>query len=162
VLGHVDRGAAVLAAEREPLEDPDHQQRRRREHADRGVGRQHPDQRGRGAHDDQRHQERIFAADEVADAAEEQRTERPHDEADRERRQVGNQRERLVAARIEKRGDHARQAAEDVEVVPLDHRPDRRRGDDLPDLAVARNGDGGSRRDGRSVHAVTWSRIWRR
>ena len=48
----------------------------------------------------QRDEERVFAADQVADAAEEQRAERPHDETDREGRQIGDVGERVVAGRI--------------------------------------------------------------
>ena len=51
VLGDVDRRAAVLAAERESLQDANQQERDRRGHADRGVGRQHADERRRAAHD---------------------------------------------------------------------------------------------------------------
>ena len=99
----------------------------------------------------ERDEKRVLAADQIADAAEEQRAERPHDEADGKRREIRDERERVVAAGIEQRRDDRGQAAEDVEVVPLDHRADRRRGDDLPDAVV-----GGRRRHtatSRDVHA---------
>jgi hypothetical protein len=63
--------------------------------------------------------------DQVADPAEKQCAERPDDEPDRKRRQVSDQREHVVPGGIEERRNHARQASEDIEVVPLDHRADR-------------------------------------
>ncbi len=144
VFGNVDGCSAVLTAEREPLQDPDHEQHGRRSHANRGVGRQHADERGGRAHDDQRHEKRVFPPDQIAYPAEKQRPEGPDDEPDGKGREIRDQRQRVVAARIEQRRDHARQAAEDVEVVPLDHRADGRCGDHLPDLGF--RGDGHSTR----------------
>ena len=74
------------------------QQRDRRGDADRRVGRQEADERRGAAHQHERDEERVLPADQVADAAEEQRAERPHDEADGERREIRDQRERVVAA----------------------------------------------------------------
>ena len=65
------------------------------------------------------------------------RAERPHDEPDRERREIRDDRERVVALGIEERRNDRGQTSENVEVVPLDHRADGRRGDDLPDLVIA-------------------------
>ena len=42
-----------------------------------------------------------------------------------------------LLAGIEHRREHRRQAAENVEVVPLDHRSGGRRGNDSPDVALA-------------------------
>ena len=133
VLGDVHRRAAVLAAERQPLQHADEQQRNRRRDADGVIRRQESDGRRRAAHDEQRHQEGALAADEIADAAEEQRAERPHDEADGEGGEIRDEGQRVVAGGIEERRDDRGQAAEDIEVVPLDHRADGGRGDDLPD-----------------------------
>ena len=104
-----------------------------RDDADGGVGRQESDRGRRAAHDEQRHEKGALPPDQVADPAEEERAERPHDEAHGKRREVGDQRQRVIARRIEERRDGRGQAAEDVEVVPLDHGADGRRRDDLPD-----------------------------
>ena len=137
LVGHVFRDvhgrAAVLAAEREALQHANHEERDRRRDPDRPIGRQEADDRRRAAHDEERDEKRVLAADEIADPPEEQRPERPDDEPDRKRRQVRDERDRVVARRIEQRRDDRGQTAEDVEVVPLDHRPHGRRGDDLPD-----------------------------
>ena len=81
VLGDVDRGAAVLAAEGQALEQPQDHQDGRREDADLRVGRQKADQGGRAAHDRDGQQEGVLAADDVADAAEDHRAERSDGEA---------------------------------------------------------------------------------
>ena len=84
VLGDIDGGAAVFAAERQSLQHADHEQGDRRGNADGGVRRQEADERRRAAHDQQRDRKRIFAPDEIADAPEEQRAERPDDETRRQ------------------------------------------------------------------------------
>ncbi len=142
MLGDIDRGTAVLSPERQSLEDADQQQDDRRRHADGRIGRQHADERRRAAHDQERDEERVLAADQVADPTEEQRAERPDDKADRERRQVGNQRQGLVALGIEQRCDDGGETSKNIEVVPLDHRSDGRGGDHFGD-AVVGTGHGG-------------------
>ena len=62
-------------------------------------------------------QEGVLPADDVADPPEEQGAERPDDEAHGKRRQVGDQRERVVSGRIEERRDDAGQASKDIEVA---------------------------------------------
>ena len=76
------------------------------------------------AHDEQRHEKGALPPDEVADAAEKERAERADDEAHGKCRQVGDERQRVVARRVEERRNRRGQAAEDVEVVPLDHGAD--------------------------------------
>ena len=68
-----------------------------REDADLGVRRQDADERGREAHDRDRHEERELAADDVADAAEERRAERADGEPGAERRERREQRGGVVA-----------------------------------------------------------------
>jgi len=121
---------------RESLQDAYHKKNDRCRDPDLRVGREKTDQRGRTAHDEQRDEERVLATDDVADTSEEQRSERPDDKPDRECREVSDISEGVVARRIKQRRDDAGKAAEDVEVVPLDHRPDRRCTDDLPDLGL--------------------------
>ena len=116
--------------------------------ADRLERRQHADQRGGAAHDDQRHEERVLPPDQVADATEEQRPERADDEPDREGHQVDDQREQVVARRVKQRRDDRGERPEDVEVVPLDHRPRGGGGDHLPDAVVVLDLRGRSRGTG--------------
>ena len=69
------------------------------------VARQQADEEGRQAHDQDGDEEGVFAADQVADAAEDQRAERTHEEAGGE----GEQREdvagrfRILARRRSRR-----------------------------------------------------------
>src|SRR2546423_989701 len=101
------------------------------------VARQEADGGGARPHDHQGDQEGVLPADEVADAAEEDRPEGPDDEADGERRQVQQQRDGLAGrGRVEPGRQRGGQRAEDVEVVPLDDRARRCGQDHLPD-AVA-------------------------
>ena len=131
MLGDVDDGAAKLAADREPLEDPKHHEQQRRRDADCRASRQHADQERREAHDRERDQERVLAADAVADPAEHERPERAHDEADREGREREDEGRRRVNAREEMGGEIARERAIEEEVVPLEERPERRGADDV-------------------------------
>src|SRR5262249_9729176 len=79
VLGDVNRGAAILAADRQALQRSHGDQNNRREPPGGRVGRQQANPNGRPAHDNQRHQKGIFAADQIADPTEEQRAEGPDD-----------------------------------------------------------------------------------
>ena len=103
VFGNVNRGAAVLPTERESLQHSDHQQDDRRGDADGGVSGKKADQRGGAAHNQEGDEKRILAPNEIADAPEEECAERAHDEADRKRRQVSDEREGVVAFRVEER-----------------------------------------------------------
>jgi hypothetical protein len=122
VLGHVDRRSAILAAEREALEQADEDQQNRREQADGVVRGQEADQRGRSTHERDGHQERELAADEVADAAEEHGTEWTYRESCAERCKGGEERRDLIALRVELRREERRQHSVEIEVVPLDGR----------------------------------------
>jgi hypothetical protein len=63
----------------------------------------------------------ITAAKQVADAAKEERTKRPHQESDSKCGEIGDERECIVAGWIELYGEYRCKRAEDVKVVPLDH-----------------------------------------
>ena len=114
----------------------DHQHRR--EPADRREGRQQADREGRRAHEQDGDEEGVFAADQVAQAAEHQGAERAHQEA----RGVGGegrqQRRRLVARRKEQGREERRQGGVEIEVVPLEHGAERR-GEDDATFFFARN-----------------------
>ena len=98
--------------------------------ADRRVRRQEADGGRRSAHDDDRDEERVLAADEVADPAEHEGAEGPHEEAGGVRDERGEQRRGGVARRKEERGEEGRQRRVEIEVVPLEHGAERRREDD--------------------------------
>src|SRR5215216_6657135 len=89
MLGDVDRRAAILAAERDALEDAQQDQQDRRENAGGGVCRKNADQEGRSAHQADGGEERALAPEAVADDAEDQRPERPEGEAGGEQAERG-------------------------------------------------------------------------
>ena len=111
--------ALTEAAERE---------QRGRGDADRGVGRQQADRDRREPHREQRCDERRFAADAVAEVAEQRGADRPRDERDRERRERLQRRGRRVAGREEQLREHEHGGrAVDVEIEELDRRADQAR-----------------------------------
>jgi len=142
VLGDVGNRTAVFPAEAEALDQAEQEEDERRRDADAGIARHDPDQ-GRGqAHAGERKEEGVLAAHAVADAAEQQRPEGPDQEAhgkERHRAQEGCHRVGLLE---ELDGEHRSQAAEDVEVVPLDDVPNRRGGDDPAQLPSGEIGGG--------------------
>ncbi len=121
VLGHISRRAAVFAAQGQPLQHAQGDQDDRRRHADAGVAGQHTDQEGRQAHDDDGDEEGVFAAHQVAEAAEHQGAEGAYREARGEGQQGGDVGAGFVEAGEELLGDDRRQRAVEVEVVPLEH-----------------------------------------
>ncbi|CRR63345.1 hypothetical protein PAERUG_E16_London_17_VIM_2_04_14_06161 [Pseudomonas aeruginosa] len=113
------RGAGVLAAGGETLQHSrDHDQQRCAD-ADRRVGRGEGDHRDGQRHqqDDQLH--RRLASPAVGIQAEQDPTDRTHEETDTEGGQGHQQRGVLVAGREEQPGDQAGKEAVDDEVVPL-------------------------------------------
>ena len=123
VLGHVSCGAAVLAAERQPLQQPERDQNRRGGQAQRGIAGQHGERERRKSHDHNCDQESVLAAHHVAEPTEHERAERPHREARRERQQGEDVARALVERREELRADDRREHAEQVKVVPLEDCP---------------------------------------
>src|SRR6185436_20896046 len=93
------------------------------------------DQRGRNPHAAQRDEERVLPSDQIADAPEHERAERPDEEPDREERDRAEQRGNWMASLKELDRKDGCQAAEHVEVVPLDDVTDRRGGDHAAQLA---------------------------
>jgi len=131
MLGDVDGRAAIFAAERDALEDPQHDEQGRGERAGLRIGRQESDQEGRSAHQANGGEECALAADAVADDSEDERTERAEGESGGEQAERGDQRGRRVERREEGVTDDRRERAEDEEVVPLERGPGGR-GDDHP------------------------------
>ena len=89
---------------------------------------------GEGAEAHQRHgdQEGVLAADQVAEAAEEQRAEWPDGEAGGKGEQGEDECRRRIDAGEELRREDRGERAVDVEVVPLEHGAERRGEDDHP------------------------------
>src|SRR5689334_12276239 len=104
------------------------------------VRREETDRSGCTAHDQERHEKRILASHEIADASEEECAKRTDDKPDSKRREVSDQREGVITVGIEERRDCYCETAEDVEVVPLDHGTDCGSGDDLPRISRDENG----------------------
>ncbi len=84
------------------------------------VGRHQADQEGRDAHEQQRRNQRRFAADAVAVMAKDRRSHRPRDKADGVNRECFQGSDEGVRPReIEVREDEAGDGAVQKEVVPL-------------------------------------------
>ena len=81
MFGNIGRRTAIFTAERQALQHAQRDQDDRSRDADGGRAGQQADQEGRSAHDQDGDEEGVFAADEVAEAAEHQRAERAHQEA---------------------------------------------------------------------------------
>ena len=124
--------AAPLAAEAEPLQEPQGDQQDRRPHPDRGVRRQDADHERGDAHQQQRDHQHVLAAQLVAEVTEDDPAERPRDEAHRVRRE-GQQGadQRLEAGEEQLVEDQGGGRAVDEEVVPLQRGADQA-GDDHP------------------------------
>ena len=98
------------------------------EHADLVVRRQQADQGRADAHDDQRQQQHLLAADPVAEVAEDQPADRSREEADGEGgegRELGGR--AVEAVEVELVEDDRGGGAVEEEVVPLDGGADGRR-----------------------------------
>lgn len=117
VLHQKDRRHAELATRRQPLCDPQADQRQGGGKTDRGVARQQTDECGcRGHQRDDDHQHPLTPAH-VSTTAEEHGADRTDEErcaVERERRQ-----QNLIIVWEEHRNDHGAQGAVDGEVVPL-------------------------------------------
>ena len=135
VLGDVGRGTAILAAQRQALQQAAGDEQHGGSDADRGVARQQADHEGRDAHQGHRHEEGVLAADQVAQAAEEQRAERTDREAGGEAQQGEDEGRRRIDAREEGGADVRGERAGEIEVVPFEDGADRGGDDDLPLLA---------------------------
>jgi len=125
VFGNVDHRAAVFAAHRQALHDPQRQQQDPGQVARRLVGGQAADQHGGAAHHDDGDQEGVFAAQLVAQIAEHHRAQRPDDEAHGQCAQRGQERDGGVVLRKEDLAHEDCQRSVDEKVVPLEERAQR-------------------------------------
>ena len=149
MFGHVSGGSAILAAECEALQQAQTDQDDRRRDADGRRVRQQADDKGRQAHDQNGDEEGVFAADDVADAAEHNGAERTDDEA----RGKGQQREDVARCLVEHRhfgggidhaeelrADDAGERTEQVEIIPFEDGTER--GSDNDETFVLRHASG--------------------
>src|SRR5262249_53127642 len=120
MLGHVDGRAAIFTADRNALQHSQGDQSNRREPSGGRVGWQQADRRRCSAHDNQRHQKGILAANQIAHATEEQCAERPDDQAYSEGRQVGQVSKRGVSRRGELQRQPGGGGAHYEKIEPLD------------------------------------------
>ena len=87
MLSNVDRRATIFAAKREALYEPQRDQHHRRHDAPSGEAGKYADEERADAHQRHRNQERVFAADQIAEMAEDQSPERANREPGGEREQ---------------------------------------------------------------------------
>jgi hypothetical protein len=119
-----------VAVQRQALQQAQRHQDDGRQPADGRERGQQADREGRRAHDDDRDQEGVLAADQVADASEHQRAERPDQESRRVGRKAGEQRRRVISLGEKQRRKERRQRRVQIKVVPLEDRSERRSKDD--------------------------------
>ena len=129
VLGHIGDGAAILAAEAQPLNHPQAEQDDGGGHPDLVEGRDQADRAGAERHAGQRDEEGVFAADPIAHPAEHEGAQRTNQEAGGEQRDGAQQRRDRMRLFEEFHRQDRGEAAENVEVVPLDDVAARRGGD---------------------------------
>ena len=122
MLGDIGCGAAVFTAEREALTQAQRHQQDGGHPADLRERRQQPDEKCRQTHHHDGHEEGVFASDQVADAAEDQRAERAHQEARRVGGEGRQQRGGVVAGWKEQRREERCERRVEIKVVPLEHR----------------------------------------
>ena len=146
--GHQHR-AAPLAAGRDALQDAQQHEQDRRPDPDRLVGRQHADERRRGAHQDQRPHQHDLAAVLVAEVPGEERAERAEEEAHADGREGDDRAVGAERREEELAEDEPDRRRVDEEVVPLDGGADDGREDDAS--AVDGGGDGSGGREARRV-----------
>ncbi len=142
VLRHVGRGAAVLTAQGQALQEAQRHHDDGRQPTHRLEGGQQAHAEGGEAHDHDGHEEGVLAPDEVADAPEHQGAEGADQEARRIGREGGQQGGRVVPLGEEQVGEEGRQRGVEVEVVPLEHRP-HGGGDDHHAFFLGERGLGG-------------------
>src|SRR6266404_4387984 len=119
MLRDVDGSPAVFASESKPLEQAKEHEDDGSGEADSIVSRQKSDRRRGSPHDQQRRQEGKLSSDQVSDAAEDKSTKGTDRKSDRECREGFQEAGGWVPAGEKLGSDYRRQAAEDVEVVPL-------------------------------------------
>lgn len=118
-------GAGDLAAHGEALDEPQDDQQRRGEHADRRVRGEQRDEERREPHHQHAQDQDVLAAMPVAPVAEDERAERARHVSDAERGERGDDGDRRVGLGEEDRREHERGGLRvDEEVVVLERAAD--------------------------------------
>ena len=126
MLGDVRGRATVLTTQCQALQQAQTDQDDRRGHADAGVVGQHAHDEGRQTHDQDGHQEGVFATDHVAQTAEHKRAERTHDETGGKCQQREDESRAFVQTAEELfRNDRGERSVQ-VEVIPFKNGAQRR------------------------------------
>ncbi|MNP27108.1 hypothetical protein D3C76_1199960 [compost metagenome] len=124
MLGHIGGSTAVFTAQRQPLQHAQDHQDDRCGDADAGVGGQQPHREGGQAHQHDGDQEGVLAPDHVAQPAEHQRAERPHQEAGGKGHEGEDEGGGVVHASEELLADDRCQRTIEKKVIPLENRPE--------------------------------------
>jgi hypothetical protein len=134
VFAYIDRRPAIFTAECESLREAQANQNDRRDDAGSGVGRQQSDEERANAHERHCDDERILAADDVAEPSEKERAKRANGEAGGERKQREDESRRRIDPGKELRRENRRQRSVDIKIVPLENGAERRGENDHPFL----------------------------
>ena len=134
VLGDISDGAAVRAAQAEPLDHAQAEQDDRGAQTDLLEGRDQSDRAGAESHADERQNEGVLAADAVSHPAEHERPQRTDQEAGGEQRDRAEQSGDGVALIEELDRQDRGQAAENIEIIPFDDVASRRGCDDASEV----------------------------
>jgi len=126
VLGDIDRRTAIFATKRQALQEPKPDEQYRRPNASTGIGRQEPDCCGRPTHQRDRHQESVFAPDQIAEIPKDQCPDRSHAEPGTECRKACQRCRSRIVRREEQPPEQRRQNAVKEEIIPFEHRAERR------------------------------------
>ncbi|MNS84561.1 hypothetical protein D3C72_1183920 [compost metagenome] len=126
MFSHVSCGTTIFAAKRQTLQHAQRDQDDRSGNADLRCAGQHADEEGRDAHDEDRDQKGIFAADDIAQTPEYQRAEGAHEEAGgkSQKREDVTCRFRILAEEV--RADIDRERAVQIKIVPFEDCSERR------------------------------------
>jgi hypothetical protein len=130
VLGDVDRGAAIFATERQALHQPQRDQHDRRDDAPARIARQHADEECTETHQRHGDEESVFAADQVAEPAEDQGAERAHCETCGIGQERENKTDRLRHVGEEIFRQKYAERAVNVKVIPFENGAERGGKDD--------------------------------
>ena len=131
MLGNIGRGTAIFAAQHQALQQPQRDQNNRGDKPDLIGGRQDAHDEGGGAHDHDGDEERIFSSHHVAQTAEQQGAEGPHQKPGGEGEQ-GEDIARALWILAEELGANNRgERAVKVKIVLFEHRAERGGNDDL-------------------------------
>ena len=125
MFGDIGGGAAIFAAQRQALDQPQAGSASSARRSRAGVAGQQADDEGRQAHQAHRDQEGIFAPDQVAEPAEYQRAERPHRKAGGEGGEREDEARGLVDAGEEVLRDDRGEQAVEVEIIPFEDGAER-------------------------------------